>query len=103
MIIMMSKIFRCPRCHGEVISILPIILENPLDIVGYEGFCSSLRCRVCKVTYDKNYNVVGIRMFKDLQTKRKVMAKILHENWSRYSSKTKRRLRDKYLRAKKYL
>lgn len=103
MIIMMSKIFRCPRCHGEVIGILPIILENPLDIVGYEGFCSSLRCRVQKITYDKNYNVVGIRMFKDLQTKRKVMAKILHENWDKYSYKTKKKLWRKYERAKKYL
>jgi len=107
MIIMMSKIFRCPRCHGEVIGILPIILfdhNNAIyTVVGYEGFCSSLRCRVCKVTYDKNYNVVGIRMFKDLQTKRKVMAKILHENWDKYSYKTKKKLWQKYERARKYL
>jgi len=99
----MNYILKCPICHSTLIHITPIILENPLDIIGYEGYCSSLRCKAYKVTFDRQFNVIGIKKYKDLQTKRRKIARILHENWSRYSRKTKRRLRDKYLRAKKYL
>jgi len=99
----MNYILKCPICHSTLIHITPIILENPLDIIGYEGYCSSLRCKAYKVTFDKQFNVVGVRRFRDINTKRRVVARILEQNWDKYSSKTKRRLRDKYLRAKKYL
>ena len=103
MIIMMSKIFRCPVCHSTLINVTPIIDMDLLIPICYEGYCSSLRCKAYKVTFDRQFNVIGIKKYKDLQTKRRKIAKILHENWSRYSRKTKIRLRDKYLRAKKYL
>jgi len=99
----MNYILKCPICHSTLIHITPIILENPLDIIGYEGYCPSMRCTCKKITFDKDYNVIGIKRFRDINTKRRVVARILEQNWDKYSSKTKRRLRDKYLRAKKYL
>ena len=99
----MNYILKCPICHSTLIHITPIILENPLDIIGYEGYCSSLRCKANKVTFDRQFNVIGVKKYKDLQTKRRKIAKILNQNWSKYSSRTKKKLKQKYERAKKYL
>ena len=99
----MSYTLKCPICHSTLINVTPIIDMDLLIPIGYEGYCGSLKCKAYKITFDKQFNVVGVRRFRDINTKRRKIAKILHENWSRYSRKTKRRLRDKYLRAKKYL
>ena len=100
---MMSKIFRCPICHSTLINITPITLEDPLDVVGYYGFCTSFRCKVYKVVFDVQYNIVGIKKYRDIQTKRKIVAKVLSQNWSKYSRYAKKKLWQKYKRAKKYL
>jgi len=99
----MNYILKCPICHSTLIHITPIILENPLDIIGYEGYCPSMRCTCKKITFDKDYNVIGIKRFRDINTKRRVVARILEQNWDKYSYKTKKKLWQKYERAKKYL
>ena len=99
----MNYILKCPICHSTLINVTPIIDMDLLIPIGYEGYCGSLKCKAYKITFDRQYNVVGIKKYKDLQTKRRKIAKILHENWSRYSYKTKKKLWQKYERAKKYL
>ena len=99
----MNYILKCPICHSTLINVTPIIDMGSLIPIGYEGYCPSMRCTCKKITFDKDYNVIGIKRFRDINTKRRVVARILEQNWDKYSSKTKRRLKDKYLRAKKYL
>ena len=103
MIIMMSKIFRCPICRSCLVNVTPIIDMDLLIPIGYEGYCGSLKCKAYKITFDKQFNVVGVRRFRDINTKRRVVARILEQNWDKYSYKTKKKLWRKYERAKKYL
>jgi len=110
-VICMSHTLKCPICHGNLVNITPIIsrvesidgVAEIYDTIGYNGYCVSMKCKVYKVTFDKYCNVIGIKKYKDIQTKRRVVAKILEQNWDKYSYKTKKKLWQKYERAKKYL
>ena len=93
-----NNLIRCPNCHSKLIGIWKVFNEDYTDILFIHGYCPSLRCKARKVTFDKNLKVLSVQKFSSLEKKKEVIAKILQRNFRRYNLKTKRKLRDKYLK-----
>jgi len=91
-----NNLIRCPNCHSKLIGIWKVFNEDYTDILYIHGYCPSLKCRIRKVTFDKNLKVLSTTKYNSLEKKKEVIAKILSRNYKRYSYKTKKKLRDKY-------
>lgn len=91
-----NSLLRCPNCHSKLIGIWTIHSNDYSDILFIYGYCPSLKCRIRKVTFDKNLRVLSTTRFSSLEKKKEVIAKILEKNYKNYSLRMKRKLRDKY-------
>ena len=91
----------CPVCHGETVGVFPIVNTETEEVYGYVGYCRSLRCKVRKVTYDKNGTAIHFTKWTNLEKKKKFLYETIRQNrrngsW-RYRKKTEkayRRLRN---------
>ena len=63
----------CPKCHGRLVGLSPIINTETTEIYGYYGYCPSLKCKVRRVTLDKNYRVISFTEWKNLDKKKKFL------------------------------
>ena len=43
----------CPKCHGRLVGLSPIINTETTEIYGYYGYCPSLKCKVRRENLDK--------------------------------------------------
>ena len=93
----MSNITKCPKCHGKLIYSHAILNKNNNEVLFKIYYCPSLRCKVKKVICDNGDNILNIEYYKNIDTKRKIIAKILKANWRKYSLKTKKKLYNKYI------
>jgi len=85
----------CPICHGEVVGIHPIINTDNGEIFGYYGYCKSLKCRVRRITYDRNFKAISFTKWNNLSKKRKFLYETLKSkrkngNWT-YKKKTNKK------------
>jgi len=98
----------CPICHTKLVGVFPIIIyeKKLLDvegvhtvenkIIGYYGYCCSLRCLVRKVIFDKDLKVVHIYKYKNLDQKKKAILDALRRNYKNYSPRVKKKVLPKY-------
>ena len=84
----------CPVCHGEAVGISPIINTDNGVTYGYVGYCKSLKCRVRKVTYNKDKKAIHYTEWNNLESKRKFLYETIKQNRrngnQRYRKKTQR-------------
>jgi len=91
---MNSMILVCPKCHGNVVGVDTIVNIDNGEIYGYYGYCKSLRCRVRRVTYDKNGTAIHFTKWTNLEKKKKFLYETIRQNrrngsW-RYRKKTQK-------------
>jgi len=91
---MNGMILTCPVCHGNVVGIDTIVNIDNGKIYGYIGYCKSLRCKVRKVTYNKNGTAIHITKWDNLEKKKKFLYETIRQNrrngsW-RYRKKTEK-------------
>ncbi len=86
----------CPICHGQLVSVFPIYLEDFSNPIGYYGYCPSLRCKVKKVVFGRDLRVVHVYKFKDLNQKKKAILDALRRNFRKYPIRVKGKLLPKY-------
>jgi len=91
---MNSMILVCPRCHGSVVGIDTIIDVGSGEVYGYYGYCKSLKCRVRRVTYNKDKKAIHYTEWNNLESKRKFLYETIKQNRrngnQRYRKKTQR-------------
>jgi len=97
---MNGAILTCPVCHGETVGVFSIVNIDNGEIYGYVGYCKSLKCRVRKVTYDKNGTAIHFTKWINLESKKKFLYDTIRRNrrngsW-RYRKKTEEAYRKLY-------
>ena len=68
---MNSIVLTCPVCHGETVGVFPIVNTETEEVYGCVGYCRSLRCKVRRVTYNKNGTAIHITRWDNLEKKKK--------------------------------
>ena len=63
----------CPVCHGKIVSLTPIINVETTEVYGYHGYCCSLKCRVKRVTFDRDFRAISFTKWSSLNEKRKFL------------------------------
>mgnify|MGYP000135470191 CR=1 FL=1 len=93
----------CPKCHGKIVSLSPIINTETTEIYGYHGYCCSLKCKVRRVTFDKNFNAVGFTKWSSLDKKKEYLYRTLKTNRKNGNWTYRKKTEKKWQQLKKYL
>jgi len=91
---MNGMMLTCPVCHGETVGVFPIVNTETEETYGYYGYCKSLKCKVRRITYDKNGTAVHFTKWGSIKEKRKFLYETIRQNRrngnQRYRKKTQR-------------
>jgi len=96
----LSIVLTCPKCRSELVATQVSYFNGGDVILSYTGYCPSLKCRVRKVTFDRNYRVVGYRSYKTLETKRRTLYRILKNKYPSSRPMYRRKVIKRYLKLK---
>lgn len=99
----MNSILHCPNCHSRLVGISKIHDKESWQLLLIYGYCPSIKCRVKRVVFDSDCRVLNVEKYRNLDVKKKIIAKILRENWKNYRPKTKRKLWSKYEKLKPFM
>ena len=90
----------CPRCHGETVGVFSIVNIDNGEIYGYYGYCKSLRCKVRKVTYNKNGTAIHFTKWTNLEKKKKFLYEVIKQNRKNGNWKYRKKTEETYRRLK---
>jgi len=100
---MVSRPVTCPVCHGEVVNLYPIINSSTGETYGFYGYCPSLKCKVRRVTFDKNFKAVGFTKWSSLDKKKEYLYRTLKVNRRNGTYRYRKKTEKKWQQLKKYL
>ena len=97
---MNGMMLTCPRCHGSVVGIDTIIDVGSGEVYGYYGYCKSLKCKVRRITYNKNGTAVYYTKWNNLEKKKKFLYETIRQNRKNGNWKYRKKTEETYRRLK---